>query len=1054
MSSQPAITFGELLQRYRGAAGLSQEGLAERAGLSARGISDLERGLWQVPHATTIHRLAEALGLTQEQRNELLQTGARPKPAARSTRLAEESSSALESTARLPLPLPTGTVTFLFTDIEGSTRLLEQHPHAYPAALARHEAILRRAIERYGGVVFETVGDAVYAAFARAQDAVAAAEDAQLALHTAAWGELGALRVRMALHTGDVEQRGEHYFGPALYRCARLMATGHGGQVLLSGATADLVRDGLPADAALRALGTHRLKDLAEPEHVFQLMHPGLPHEFPRLQSAALRHHGIPVQATPLIGRFKELEELTATGRRSELRLLTLTGPGGVGKTRLAVAVAEQLAPLFMDGSCFVDLSVLANPDLVVPAIADVLGVREIRGQAPTSWLGDYLRERQVLLVLDNCEHLVQSCAELLDALLRDCTELKVLATSREPLRVRWEQLYPVPPLALADSTQPSTADVLRNVPAVALFTQRARAVQPTFDLSADNAPAVAELCARLDGLPLAIELAAARINILTPEQIAARLDDRFRLLTRGDRTAPLRQQTLSGAVEWSYNLLPDGERQVFRCLSAFAGGSSLELAEMVCAGDGVDQRDVFDLIGQLVSKSLVLSGTRNGHARYAMLETLREYGHGQLIAQGELQLMRDRHADALLALAERAESCLRGPENEMWLGRLEMEHDNLRSALEWLLQCRDLHRSQRLGGALVEFWHARGHFVEARNLLERIIDLGGEDQTIPRAKVLAGAGLMADYLGDLAAARPRYMDALTIGRANGDTEVVADCLRRLSDIAELTGQLEDAAVLLDEMLKLSRDCNNRWQEAASLQGLGRVAFAQGDCARAREFLRAGLTIFSALGDERASAGARLTLAHIAMTQNEDTQAEATCRSSLETFRSFGDRLREASCLSALGCLARRRRDFAASRALQVEALQIRLTIGDQDGITWTLREFALLAAEQGDLEQAIRFSGAVSALRERLGAPFPWYGSAWYERVRNRAREVLGTQAADAAWAAGRAMDRESVITEALLSPGRGSDSDASPACAAAPDNGLTLASRNGRSRGHRGAE
>ena len=467
--------------------------------------------------------------------------------------------------------LPSGTVTFLFTDIEGSTRLLEEFPEAQRAALLRHGALLRAAIDGNGGAVFETIGDGYYAVFALPADAVAAALRAQRDLQAEPWGVLGQLKVRMVLHSGAVERQGDRYYGPPLYRCARLLALAHGGQVLLSAATSQLVRGALPADSSLRGLGTHRLKDLAAPEEVFQLLHPALPADFGPLRSIETLPTNLPIQMTSFVGRDQEMAELMDQLRTS--RILTLTGAGGVGKTRLAIQTAADLIDRYPDGVWLAEFAPLSDPSLVAREVASSLGVHEQHGRRLLDSLVDYLRPKELLLVLDNCEHLVEACAELADRLARACPGVQILATSREALGVAGEVDWRVPSLAVPDAQPLAATDQLIDCEAVRLFVDRAAAATPAFRLTDEHASAVAEVCRRLDGIPLAIELAAARVKVLSTEQIASRLDNLFTLLTGGNRLALPRQQTLQAMVDWSYDLLSEPEQRLFNRLSVFAGG-------------------------------------------------------------------------------------------------------------------------------------------------------------------------------------------------------------------------------------------------------------------------------------------------------------------------------------------------------------------------------------------------------------------------------------------------------------------------------------------------
>ena len=567
--------------------------------------------------------------------------------------------------------LPTGTVTFLLTDIERSTHLWEQHPEAMPAALARHEVLVSEVVQEHGGVVVKSrgEGDSLFAAFARAVDAVVAAGALQQVLHAEPWPEGLVLRTRLAVHTGDAELRAGDYYGAAVNRCARLRAIAFGGQTLLSLATQELVRDRLPVGATLRDLGEHRLRDLVRPERVFQLDVPGVPTELRPLRSLEAFPNNLPVQLTSFIGRERELAEVKQLLEHH--RLVTFTGAGGTGKSRLSLQVAADLMDAYPDGVWLVELAPLTDPRLVPGAVADVLGLREEAGRPLLGTLADVLRTKALLLILDNCEHLIGACAELAEALLRQSTQLRILASSREALGIAGEQPFRVPSLSLPDprrlsSTTPDLATALSQSEAVRLFIDRVVTIQPHFHVTNRNAPAVAQICHRLDGIPLAIELAAARVKVLPVEQIASRLDDRFRLLTGGSRTALPRQQTLRALIDWSYDLLSETERTLLRRLSVFAGGWTLEAAEAVCAGDGVDEYDVLELLTHLVDKSLALPEEHDGDVRYRLPETVRQYARDRVLEAGEAAPLAERHLAYCLAFSERAEPELWGSNHSL----------------------------------------------------------------------------------------------------------------------------------------------------------------------------------------------------------------------------------------------------------------------------------------------------------------------------------------------------------------------------------------------------
>jgi predicted ATPase/DNA-binding SARP family transcriptional activator len=577
-------------------------------------------------------RQADALRLYEDGRRALAdELGVDPSPELRATHEA-----ILRQERPATAELPTGVVTFLLTDVEGSTRLWERHPSAAQEAIARHDELIASAVAAHGGVLLKTKGegDSTFSVFASASDAVACAVDAQRAMQAGPWPEQAAIRVRAALHSGEAQIRGADYFGPAVSRCARLRSIASGGQTILSEATAELVRDALPDGASLRDLGAHRLRDLTRPERVTQLCHRDLPDEFPPLRSVDAFPNNLPVQLSTFVGRRHEMAEIKVL--LGGHRLVMLTGAGGAGKTRLAIEVGAEVLDAYADGVWFAALAALTDQALVAQTVAAALHLREEAGRDVIDLLAEHLREREALLILDNCEHIVAACASLAEKLLQTCPRLKILATSREALQIAGEAMWRTPSLAVPAETAPP-APVLCQYESVQLFRDRARACAPAFDVDPGNAPAVAEICRRLDGIPLAIELAAARVKTLTAVQIAERLDDRFRLVAGGSRTALPRQQTLRALIDWSYELLTDTERVVFRRLSAFAGGFPLEGAERVCAGEGVDVLDVVDLLERLADKSLVTAD----EGRFVLLETIREYGLERLREAGEADAVR-----------------------------------------------------------------------------------------------------------------------------------------------------------------------------------------------------------------------------------------------------------------------------------------------------------------------------------------------------------------------------------------------------------------------------
>ena len=741
----------------------------------------------------------------------------------------------------------TGTLTFLFTDVEGSTLLWERNPKAMSEALVRHDEILRTAIEAHNGHVFKTVGDAFYAAFSTALEALSAALDAQRALHHAEWEETGPLRVRMALHTGATEERDGDYFGPSLNRVARLLSAGHGGQVLMSLATEELVRDELPEETALRDLGERRLKDLFRPEHVFQITTSGLPTEFAPLRTLDARLNNLPAQPTPLVGREREVAQVCERLRSPAVRLLTLTGPGGTGKTRLGLQAVAELIDEFEGGTFFVPLAPITDPALVAPTIARALGLTETGDQTLEELLRDYLRDRQTLLLLDNFEQ-VLGAAPLVTELLSAAPNLKVLTTSRILLRLYGEYEFAVPPLEVPDPKRPQPLEQVTQYEAVRLFIERARAAKADFKVTSGNAPEVAEICARLDGLPLAIELAAARIKLLPPRAMLDRLGDRLKLLTGGARNLPERQRTLRGAIEWSYELLDAGEKTLFARVAVFSGGCSLEAMEAICDAESKLPIDILEGASSLLEKSLLRQEERaEGEPRFVMLETIHEFACERLDKSGEAEGIRRLHAEYFLALAEQGESRLRGPEEAKMLKRLEIEHDNMREALSWALDGEEAELGLRLAGALWMFWWMKGYYNEGRRWLEEALAKDTR-ASAARAKALEAVGWLADDQGDIDRAVAAAEEGLSLS-AIAEISDAAPFLRIVAAEPSIRGNLERAAQLYEESLALGREAGDTRSVASSLLQLGNVTSERGDYKGAKGFYEEGLALSRKLDD-------------------------------------------------------------------------------------------------------------------------------------------------------------------------------------------------------------
>ena len=913
--------------------------------------------------------------------------------------------------------MPHGTVTFLFTDIEGSTKLWEHDPGAMAAALARHNVLLQEAIEQNDGYTFKTIGDAFCAAFPSGASALAAALAAQLSLAREQWPPSASIKVRMALHTGVAEIHNNDYFGQPLNRAARLVAAGHGGQILVSLTTQALLHDNMPAGATLRDLGERRLKDLIRPERVYQLVATGLPSDFPPLKTLDARANNLPAQSTSFVGREREMREIKSLLQAT--RMLTLTGSGGAGKTRLALQVADHRIDTFADGVWFVELASLSNARLVPQAVATALGIKEQVGESIADTLIREAKDKELLLLLDNCEHVVAASAELSHALLAGCANVQILVTSREALRVPGEVVYRLPSLATPDREATANVASLTAYPAVQLFIDRARAVKFSFQVTSANASAVASICHHLDGIPLAIELAAARMKSLAVEEINDRLDQRFQLLTGGVRTALPRQQTLRALINWSYELLNDTERALFDRLTVFAGGWTLAAAEGVCSGEGVDEGNVLDLLTSLADKSLVLVEERRGTTRYGLLETVRQYARDRLHERDEEVLWQGRHLTHFLALAEEAEGHLRGGvDQEAWLGRLAAEHDNLRSALQRATTVAGEDEvALRLAAALERFWLVRGYVGEGHTWLSAALAASSRQRSGPHAKALTAIGWLALYRRQFEAAREFVGESLAIRRELGDQQGVADSLGLLGTVSFHTRDYPSARALGEASLALRHDLGDRRGIASSLDNLGLVVYFQGDYVAARAMLEESVVRFRELGDLWDLAGTLGHLGFVTASRGDHQYACGIYKQALAIARQLGDRTTISISLYCLGISALDQGDILDARALLEESLsESGDDTSDRAVIPAVLEALGDVALASGGAERATRILGGVERLREEIGVPVDAEDRVRHDRSVAAARAAMGDDDAfQRAWQAGRAMTMEQVIENAL---------------------------------------
>jgi predicted ATPase/class 3 adenylate cyclase len=851
--------------------------------------------------------------------------------------------------------LPSGAVTLLLTDIEASTRKWLQDPAAAMQAQARHNQLIEEIVDAGQGKLMGShgEGDSAFAAFSKPSDAVACALALQRAFDQEEWPGGLEVKIRIGLHTGEIQREREAYFGHEVSRCARIRSLAWGGQVLVSDITARLAGDALPDQATLTPLGSYLLKDFDGPQELFQLCHPALARRFPPLQSS-WRRHNLPAQLSTFIGREAEVR------RTRELlegvRLLSLVGSGGCGKTRLALEVATLEVEDHADGVWLVELAALTEGKLLPQTVAAALGIVEDPQRSVLDTLKDHLRSSAALLILDNCEHLLEACAQLARDLLGACSDLKILATSRSPLGVIGEMTWTVPSLGVPDSDSPSIEE-LRGCDAVRLFVDRARMADPNFELNDDNTAAVVQTCKRLDGIPLAIELAAARTRVFDPRQIAERLNDRFKLLSTTDTSLLPRQQTLRAAVDWSHDLLSEEEKLLFRRLSVFPGSFSLEAAEAVC---GFDQLDLVSVLAQLIEKSLVIRDGSGRRTRYSLLETTRDYAREKAQELGETDPMRDRLWEWAAELVKDDSV----PDAEQ-LDLIEVEHDNLRAALGWGIKGPHREIALRMTGPLWRFWYMRGHLSEGRAwIIGLLTDAEGADPAA-RADALHTAGILAYRQRDTAAALAFHGESLELRRSLDDSGAVASSLNNLGLIALERQELDEAERLFTECLELRRRSDDQVGMASPLNNLGLVAHERGDHARAFESYQASLAIR----------------------------------------RRFDHRWGIGIVLDNLGRLEFSRGNHQVAAQHHYEALTMWTEVGDEVSVADCLEHLARVALADDPSEHAVVLFAAAASIRERVESPLGLREREQRDVQLTALKEALGATHFEEAWSRGAEM-------------------------------------------------
>ncbi len=911
------------------------------------------------------------------------------------------------------MPSDPRTATFLFTDLENSTPLWENHPALMQELAGRHDTLLREAIERHRGRVVKTTGDGFHAVFDSVGSALAAALAGQLAISGESWPEAtGSLRVRMGLHTGESRERDGDFYGTDVNRAARIMGVGHGGQILISEATAALARRALPEQIALAPLGKHRLRGLSTPEEIFQLTHPDLPADFPPLKSLSVYRHNLPVQLSSFVGRKKELADIRRLLQNTHL--LTLLGPGGTGKTRLMLEAAEELIGDFRHGVWLVELASLTDPDRIAERVAAALTLQEQPGRLNLETVVDFLRHKELLLLLDNVEHLVREAAGLVEQLLTSCPRLKILVTGREALFIGGETTLQIPSLSLPAANHQVKPEVMQLSEGVQLFLARARDVHPAYELTPANAAAVAEIVRRLDGIPLALELAAARLRLLTAEQIAVRLNDRFRLLTGGRRTALPRQQTLQALIDWSWNLLDEPEQLLLMRLSVFSGGWSLEAAQQVAADEHLDEYAVFDQLEQLVNKSLVtVSYPPAGEARYGMLESIRQYGRDRLFASGAGEALRDRHAAYFAAFAEEVGPHLITSTMLSWTERVTVELDNLRAALAWSVDDRpDV--ALRIAGNLL---YIEAHWLlpkEAQAWLEPVVEkarsqLAAGDSRISMhayIKALMGLAVAFGMQGLDGSGRPHLIEAIDLARQHQERRLVAMGLAYKNVVNPFRMTDEQIAEVLEAM-EISQ-AHGYTRELSWTKGLyGLALYARGKIKEGTALLEEAAEVIRKIDNPRMDAILYNMQGFIAQLNGDFAAALDYYRLALEKYSLLKARRQMASARSQLGHLLRRQGALEEAEAYYRQAGTAWQEIGHLAAVAHTLECFAFIAIARGSYEHAARLIGAAGRAREQLNARSndPREIADLAEAMA-RLGEAMGEAARDEAVAAGARLD------------------------------------------------
>ena len=920
--------------------------------------------------------------------------------------------------------LPTGTVTFLFTDIEGSTKIAQQYPDDMPALLARHNEILDQAIERYDGFLFRTIGDAYCVAFHDADEALKAALDAQQQLHDETWIPVP-IKVRMGIHTGSAQLEGEsNYSGyTTLALSQRIMSAGHGGQTLISQTVYDLLVNGSPENVKLIDLGEHHLKDILQRQHLYQLSLPDLPSDFPPLNTQKILDHNLPAKLTSFIGREREIGE--AKTKLADSRLLSLIGPGGTGKTRLSIQLGGELLAEFPDGIWMTELAPISDSALIPPAIASVFGLRESPERPLIELVTDYLRAKNLLLILDNCEHLIEECARIAERLVQNCPNLKILASSREALGVSGETTYRVPSLSLPDQVM-STLEALQGCESVQLFVDRAIAANPNFQLSEKNAFSVAQVCRRLDGIPLALELAAARVRVLSVEQIAERLDDRFRLLTGGSRTALPRQQTLRALIDWSYDLLIEPEKALFRRLAVFVGGWTLEAAEKVCSGNGVDEYEVLDLLTQLVDKSLVIAEQNEDNIRYYRLETIRQYAREKLLETDEAVGVRNYHLDFFIDMTFRSDEEYMNPRQDDVFKKMISEYDNIRSALSWAAES-NLEKAIILltAASTIWPWILQGKITDAnewcKHILSQLNSLSQDeldkikDVSKLKARVLNRYAQVLMNMGSHQASRIAVEESIKLAEETSDQEILAEALATFGHCALYAGEPDSALEAAEEAINIcEREGYTKllfWAYDAMIH----IYTVTDRKSEATRYYKKGIDLLKKAGVPVDPISTAVGLTEDPFRDNDLDGALKYMDNAIEIMTERNDKYGLTYMQSNFAHTLREHREFEKALIYYRRTIRLWQDWGHRAAIAHQLECFGFIAQALEDTSRAARLFGAAETIRNSINSLRTPSEQKEFEEVKSQLQVEMEEIEFNKAWEEGRSSTIEQAIEFAL---------------------------------------